>query len=111
MKELKARIPLMLRGLLAGTLLAAGLALWDGIANRGYRFGLVAMLFGVTAGAGLLAGSFMIAAISFWLASHGRAVILRRWLLTAAVVGGAAGMSCGFLSAALWFAAGRPWFP
>jgi hypothetical protein len=102
---------LILRGLLTGTLVAGGLAVWDGVAYHGYMFGLQAALVGVPAGGLTLLLAFGMALLSYWLAKGNRLPDLRRHLLAGAIFAGAAGMACGFTSAALWAAAGRPWFP
>jgi hypothetical protein len=102
---------LILRVLLAGVLLAGGLAIWDGVAFKGYLFGLQAALVGVPAGGLMLLAAFLMAIASYQLARSGRLPELRRRLLAGAIFAGAAGMACGFASAALWAAAGHPWFP
>jgi len=101
---------LIVRGLLAGTVLAAGLAVFDAAAF-GYLFGLQAMLLGVGAGGLMLLLAFLMSLATYWLATRGRMAEFRRKLLAGAIFTGAAGMACGFGSALVWFAAGHPWFP
>lgn len=102
---------LILRGLLTGTILTVLLAVFDGVRHRGYMFGLVTGLFGVATGGVMLMVAFLMAMASYMLAQRNRAPLLRKQLLAGAIFAGAAGMSFGFSSAALWILAGRPWFP
>lgn len=99
-----------MRGLLAGLALAGALAAFDALAI-GYLFGLQTMIFGVSAGGIMLLLGFAMSVISYVLASRGVMAELRGRLLAAAIFTGAAGMSCGFAAAGIWFAAGHPWFP
>ncbi|HWI66351.1 MAG TPA: hypothetical protein VNT75_31360 [Symbiobacteriaceae bacterium] len=103
-------VKLIIRGLLAGAALAAGIAVFDAVAF-GYYFGLQAMIIGVGGGAIMLLLALLMSLASYWLASRGRLAGFRRQLLAGAIFTGAAGMMCGFASAAVWFAAGHPWFP
>lgn len=104
-------VRLMLRGTLAGVLLTGGLAIWEGIRSQGYLFGLLTGLIGVPAGGIMLVLAFSMALTSYYMARAGRYASLRQRLLAGAVFTGAAGMACGISSAALWVAAGSPWFP
>jgi len=101
---------LIIRGLLAGVGLTGALALVDAFAF-GYYFGLQTMILGVGAGGIMLVLAFVMSLACYWLASRGRLPEFRRRMLAAAIFTGAAGMACGFSSAAVWFAAGRPFFP
>lgn len=103
-------VKLIMRGLAAGAVLAAGIAVFDAVAF-GYYFGLQAMLIGVGGGAIMLLLALFMSLASYWLASRGYLAEFRRRLLAGAIFTGAAGMACGFASASVWFAAGRPWFP
>lgn len=104
-------VRLIVRGLLAGVLMTGALAIWEGVRGRGYLFGLLTGLIGVPAGGIMLVLAFAMALTSYYMARAGRFASLRQRLLAGAIFTGAAGMTCGFTSAALWLAAGRPWFP
>lgn len=102
---------LILRGVVAGLVLTALIALADLIWYRGYLFGLVTLIIGIiTGGAALLLG-FLMAVSAYLLASRGSAPVLRRRLITAAVFTGAAGLTLSLTVAGLWAVAGRPFFP
>lgn len=102
---------LILRGVAAGLVLAALIALADLVWYRGYLFGLVTLIIGmITGGAALLLG-FLMAVTAYLLASRGTATVLRRRLITAAVFSGAAGLTLSLAVAGLWAAAGQPFFP
>lgn len=102
---------LILRGVAAGLVLAALIALADLIWYRGYLFGLVTLIIGmVTGGAALLTG-FLMAVAAYLLASRGTAPVLRRRLILAAVFTGAAGLTLSLAVVGLWAVAGQPFFP
>lgn len=104
-------VKLILRGVAAGLVLAALIALADLIWYRGYLFGLVTLIMGmITAGAALLFGLLM-AVTAYLLASRGTAPVLRRRLIAAAVFTGAAGLTLSLTVAGLWALAGQPFFP
>jgi tetrahydromethanopterin S-methyltransferase subunit F len=100
------------RGLLTGLGLTAAIVVLDAVTQRGDQFfGLGTGIIGVAAGGIALAVAFLMAMTSYWLASRNRMPSLRKRLLVGAIFTGAAGMASGFVSAAIWLAAGRPWFP
>jgi hypothetical protein len=98
-------------GTLVGVGLTALLAVWDGVSARGHLFGLRTGMIGLAFGGIALLLALGMALISYHLASRDKAPALRQRLLSGAIWTGAVGMACGFSAAALWIAAGLPWFP
>ncbi|HYG58352.1 MAG TPA: hypothetical protein VD902_09865 [Symbiobacteriaceae bacterium] len=102
---------LIARGLLTGAALTAALAAGDWVSGRGYMFGLLTGLFGIAAGGIMLLAAFAMAVAGYLLARQNKAPALTRQLVAGAIFTGAAGMTFGFSSAAVWMAVGLPWFP
>lgn len=98
------------KGVAAGVLIAAAIALLDVLWKRGDPFGLLSGILGILTGFLTLLLAFGMAMSGYMLASRNLAPALRKRLVLGAVWAGTAGMTCGFASALLWLAAGRPWF-
>ena len=99
---------LIMRGLLLGLAAAVIMAAADLIIQHGGHFGPRTLVFGQAAGGLTLLLGLGMALTGYWLAARGRAVTLRRRLVNAAVVCGAAGLTCSFATAGIWLLAGRP---
>lgn len=102
-------LQIVLKGAVGGMILAAGLAVFDAVTAQGHLLGMRTMIIGVAAGGMMLGIAFLMALGSYGLASRNRLPGLRRRMLQSAIFSGVAGMICGTLSAAFWFATGHVW--
>lgn len=104
-------LKVILHGALAGLGLAAMVAVGESVVFRGYLFGLQTVIIGGLAGGIMLVIALLMSLVSYSLATRGKAVLLQRRLLLAAVWTGTAGMSCGLSAVTVWAVAGSPVFP